>query len=85
MIIDGFVSGLWRIEGAGGTATLMIRPFSPLQTRDRTTGADEGARLLAIAAANSQVHTVQFTATACSARPSGCVLGRRSVLCRYAL
>lgn len=45
-LIDGFVSGTWKIEQARKTARLLIEPFKPLATGVRTELIEEGERLL---------------------------------------
>ena len=44
-LVDGFVAGTWRIDGA----TLTVRPLRPLAARDRRAVMDEAERLLAFA------------------------------------
>jgi hypothetical protein len=61
-LVDGFVRGTWRITSDKSTATLLLGPIEPLSDRDRDALAEEGARLLAFAAADRQVLDVQFTA-----------------------
>ncbi|MFC5701638.1 winged helix DNA-binding domain-containing protein [Cohnella faecalis] len=53
ILVDGFVSGLWRIARSGGTATLIIEPFKTLSTRERDALAEEGTRLLEFATVDS--------------------------------
>ena len=38
-----------------------LEPFAPLSKRDRTALADEGARLLAVAADGARAHDVRFS------------------------
>ncbi len=45
-LIDGFVSGMWKIEQARKTARLLIEPFQPLATSVRAELIEEGERLL---------------------------------------
>ena len=45
-LIDGFVSGAWKVEKKRKTATLQIEPFEPLSTEDRATLQEEGDRLV---------------------------------------
>ena len=59
VLVDGFVRGTWRITRTRGSATLHIAPFEPLAPPDRTALTEEGARLLAFAAAG-QSHDVVF-------------------------
>jgi Winged helix DNA-binding domain len=49
-LINGFVHGTWRISRERGRAVLIVEPYAPLTTRDRTALTEEGARLLAFAA-----------------------------------
>lgn len=60
VLLDGFFEALWKITRHDGTAALRIAPFEPLSTRDRDALAEEGARLLAFAAADAQMHEVEF-------------------------
>jgi hypothetical protein len=52
LLVDGFVSGTWRLDrpGRGRKATtLVVEPFGELSGRDRAEVAAEGERLLAFA------------------------------------
>ncbi|NVJ03126.1 winged helix DNA-binding domain-containing protein [Myxococcus sp. AM009] len=60
ILVDGFVRGTWRIERARGTATLCITPFARLSREDRAALSDEGARLLAFAAAEARRADLRF-------------------------
>jgi hypothetical protein len=62
VLVDGFVAGSWKIARDGGGAALLVHPFAPLPPRDRAALADEGARLLAFAAADARSHDVRFAA-----------------------
>ncbi|MEU7022154.1 winged helix DNA-binding domain-containing protein [Streptomyces sp. NPDC046203] len=59
-LVDGFVSGLWRIEQHRTTATLLLEPFQQLRARDRDALAAEGERLLSFAAASATTRDVRF-------------------------
>jgi len=59
VLLDGFVRGAWKITRGRGSGTLLIEPFEPLSTHDRTAVAEEGIQLLAFAA-DAQAHEVQF-------------------------
>jgi hypothetical protein len=61
-LVDGFIRGTWRIKSTKEGATLLIDPLEPLSGHDRDALAEEGARLLAFAAADGQALAVQFTA-----------------------
>jgi hypothetical protein len=64
VLLDGFVAGMWRIDRAGDTATLVIEMF-----RDRVGAADrdaivaEGSRMLDFAAPDA-AHDIQFASLA---------------------
>jgi Winged helix DNA-binding domain len=45
-LIDGFVSGAWKVEKNRKDATLQLEPFEPLSTEDRDALSDEGERLV---------------------------------------
>jgi hypothetical protein len=62
VLVDGFAQGTWRIDRTRDAATLLVRPFRPLATRDATALTEEGARLLAFAAADAGTHDVQIAA-----------------------
>jgi hypothetical protein len=61
VLVDGFFRGTWKITRHHDTALLTIEPFEVLPKQDRSTLAEEGARLLAFAAADAQAHDIQFT------------------------
>jgi len=60
VLLDGIFCGQWTIKRQRGAATLIIDPFEPLLQQDRNALADEGARLLAFAAAAAESHDVLF-------------------------
>ncbi|MDT0344066.1 winged helix DNA-binding domain-containing protein [Streptomyces litchfieldiae] len=57
-LADGFARGVWRVETDRATtsATLVLAPFDPLTTAERTDLAEEGARLLAFHAPDAAHH-----------------------------
>ena len=59
-LVDGFVSGLWRIEQQRKAATLVLEPFRPLRRQDRDALAAEGVELLAFAAASATTRDIRF-------------------------
>jgi hypothetical protein len=59
-LIDGFMSGAWRITQARATATLLLDPLEPLATADRNALAEEGERLLAFAGPEVTSRDIQF-------------------------
>jgi hypothetical protein len=60
VLVDGFVRATWRIARRPGAAVLSIGLFAKLTRRDRAEVAEEGGRLLAFAAADSETHDVEF-------------------------
>ena len=63
-LVDGFVRGTWRIERGAAGATLHVEPFARLSRADAADVTDEGARLLAFAAADAGAHDVRIAAPA---------------------
>ncbi len=61
ILLDGFMVGVWKIARAKGVATLRIQPYRPLTPLERDALAEEGARLLIFAAADTATHAIQFT------------------------
>lgn len=59
-LIDGFISGTWRIARERTAATLVLDPLVPLAASDRNALAEEGMRLLAFAAEDAETRDVQF-------------------------
>jgi hypothetical protein len=59
-LIDGFVAGSWKIEQKKKEkrATLVLTPFAPMSAEERAALEDEGARLLAFAAADAETHDI---------------------------
>lgn len=62
VLVDGFVAGTWRITQAGGSATLIIEPFRPLNPADRAEAEREGQRLLSFAAPDAEQRDIQIAA-----------------------
>jgi hypothetical protein len=59
-LLDGLVSGLWAVQRERAGATLVLTPFRPLTADERRALSDEGAGLLAFAAADSTGRDIQF-------------------------
>jgi NADPH-dependent curcumin reductase CurA len=53
LLIDGMLGGTWRITRHDSRATLTVEPFTALAGTDGTAVLDEGAALLAFAAAGA--------------------------------
>lgn len=60
ILLDGFMAGLWKIVRGKGAATLRVQPYRSLNTDERDALAEEGARLLAFAAADASTHNIEF-------------------------
>lgn len=61
-LIDGFVSGTWKIERKKKAATLTLEPFAALAKQQRDELAAEGERLLQFVEADAESFDVQFVA-----------------------
>lgn len=59
-LVDGFVSGFWKIAREKGGATLMIEPFKKLARKDASALAKEGTGLLAFAAGDVERREIRF-------------------------
>ncbi|HEX5947861.1 MAG TPA: winged helix DNA-binding domain-containing protein [Acidimicrobiales bacterium] len=62
VLVGGMVAGIWTIERARGSAALVVTPFGPLSGADREAVEDEGAALLAFAAAEADHRDVRMLA-----------------------
>jgi hypothetical protein len=60
LLVDGFLSAVWRIERSGTAAELRIRQLQPIAKRDRAVVTGEGERLLAFAVTEAKTRTVRF-------------------------
>ncbi|GAC1580652.1 MAG: winged helix DNA-binding domain-containing protein [Candidatus Dormibacteria bacterium] len=61
LLLDGVWQGMWRITRKQGSAVLVIEPFIRLPKKEAAALVDEGAQLLAFAAADADAHDVQVT------------------------
>jgi len=63
VLVDGEFAGTWRVERDGAAARLAVSPVRALAAADRAAVAEEGARLLAFAAADvdAEKHEVDVT------------------------
>lgn len=59
-LVDGFVSGVWKIERIKTGAKLLIRPFEPLAEDVRRNLQEEGVRLLHWVADRSGTFDIEF-------------------------
>lgn len=46
LLVDGFLKGTWKLERAGGAATLRVVLYLPIERRDRSALREEGDRLV---------------------------------------
>src|SRR5262245_23920896 len=60
LLVDGFTNGTWKVVRQRRTATLTIKPFRRLSKKETAALTEEGARLLAFAAADADTHDTQF-------------------------
>lgn len=60
ILVDGFVSGIWKVEREKKAAALVIEPFRPLAPDDRAGLAAEGERLLRFIEDKATDYTVRF-------------------------
>jgi hypothetical protein len=60
VLIDGFTAATWTTQISRGAATLTVRPFGKLSTRDRAALETEGAGLLAFLAPAAASHDIRF-------------------------
>jgi len=58
LLVDGMISGFWRIERSPDAATLRIEPLEPLTRAQTEAVGAEGERLLAFAATDHERHEV---------------------------
>ncbi|NDL58311.1 winged helix DNA-binding domain-containing protein [Phytoactinopolyspora mesophila] len=61
LLVDGVVSGKWRVARTNGSAALHVELFRPLATDDLTSVEAEAHRLLSFAEADADAHEVEFT------------------------
>ncbi len=61
-LVDGFVSGAWKVEKTKTSATLMLEPFGKLSKKDQSALAEEGERLIRFVEPAAISFEVQFAA-----------------------
>ena len=78
VLVDGFVRATWTISRRQDAATLVVQALDDrLPAADRAAVADEGARLLAFAAADATRHDIQFVAATAGPSETTASPGRR--------
>jgi hypothetical protein len=60
VLVDGFVSAMWKVRTARGAAELLIEPFGKIPAAARRRIAAEGERLLAFVAEGAKAHDLRF-------------------------
>lgn len=60
-LVDGFTNAAWKVIRSRNSATLTIKPFTRLSSKDTAALTEEGSRLLAFAAPDARAHDIQFT------------------------
>jgi Winged helix DNA-binding domain len=68
LLVDGFVAGVWRLVRDRKVATLTVRPFGPLSTRDQAALDQEADRLLALLAPDAETGEVRVGASGAQPR-----------------
>ena len=69
-LVDGLISGTWRVERKKKAATLVLQPFVPLTKGPRTELTDEGEALLRFIEPDAQTFSVMWPAKRTAARSS---------------
>ncbi len=59
-LVDGFVSGAWKVEKTKTSARLMLEPFGKLAKKDQSALAEEGERLIRFIEPAAKSFEVQF-------------------------
>src|SRR5262249_19931954 len=59
-LVDGFVSGTWKIERKKDAATLLIEPFETLSKANREALSEEGEQLERFVEKNAKSFAVRF-------------------------
>jgi hypothetical protein len=60
ILVDGVVAGLWNVQRSGDTATLVVAPFSELNSQPAAALAEEGVGLLRFTAPDAARHEMRF-------------------------
>lgn len=61
VLVDGYFRGTWKITRKRQAATLAIDAYTRPSKKDTAAVTEEGARLLAFAAADADTHDIRFT------------------------
>jgi hypothetical protein len=60
LLVDGFVSGVWKVEKNKGAAVMVIEPFHKLNKKDRAALLEEGEQLIRFIEAKAKSFAVRF-------------------------
>ena len=60
VLVDGFLTGGWKVEREGRRATLVVIPLRPLTPAERTEVSEEADRLLGFLAAEATTRDIRF-------------------------
>lgn len=60
ILIDGFVSGVWKVEKNKTAATLVIEPFNKITKKDRSALIEEGEQLIRFIESKAKSFEVRF-------------------------
>jgi hypothetical protein len=60
-LLDGFVSGVWKVERTKKSATLVIEPFAAVAKKERDALAEEGGRLVRFVEDRAESWDVRFS------------------------
>jgi hypothetical protein len=60
-LVDGVIGGVWRLSRERKTATLEVRPFGRLPSRDEQEVAEEGGQLLSFLSPEAERRDVRFS------------------------
>ena len=59
-LVNGRVAGMWKVELARQSATLIVEPFAPIPAKAKAELKAEGERLLHFIEPNAATHKIQF-------------------------
>ena len=59
-LVNGRVAGMWKVELARQSATLIVEPFAPIPAKAKAELKAEGERLLHFIEPNATTHKIQF-------------------------
>ena len=60
ILIDGLVSGVWKVEKNKTAATLVIEPFNKITKKDRAALVEEGEQLIRFIESKAKAFDIRF-------------------------